>query len=800
MVDRFFPYLFTGLMLIGMTVQTTVMSVLLAVIALLFSLGRIPGARFTSRLCAPVWGLLAFLVLNLAASLYSHFGAYAYGEYVKILASGSLGVLLLVRGKKEDVRKLLYGFEGVCAVIALLCLDFTVNGPLFRGFAKIMGILGSTSYLDLSQETYTTVRFSGIYNNANLTGSLFALTLLLGAYLLQSAASRKERAAAALLIGVCSVDFLASMSRGAILCFAVSCVVYLVAAGKGARLQVFFTLAAIGLTMGIVGTLVVTMLSKGSFLGTWVSLLSGVLLFGLLELFSRVQGSRFAQYGKVLKIGGLAVCLGCVVLAAAAMTMTKPFVFTEDNFLYRGADVTSGETYTVEAACADPAEIQVRVYGSTREEELQGLTTDYYLGPLSEAEFTVPDNVDHVLFIFNGPAGETISDITLSDGTEIPASYTLLPENIVSRFQKNLLQDSSFLLRVQYVLDGWTLFVQSPLIGHGLGATEGLLTSVQPFFYQSLYLHNHILQILDETGLLGAVSFLALMLGALWLLLKGLRGEHGGISAALVACWVMMNLHGLMELTFSVRVFQCAAFFLLLLIVVLHEPVDQKPRSRAVRWLSWSVAGCWLLVSGLLLAGNMVAQKLYADLEPTEMSVTEFLSAMEKCDRLAVYTDQDYKVNLMVNSLQQGGTLHMGTASRCARELRETGDFDACYYAAAYYDLPLDNVSDFFETLQLGLAQERSNSDAWNSAFNLMIQAFANMGAEDMDAYLQGVSETAEQMDAANAYLQVDIVLDEENQRFLQTVQSIQAEGMGPEEAQLALAITLQQNPDQPAS
>ena len=56
----------------------------------------------------------------------------------------------------------------------------------------------------------------------------------------------------------------------------------------------------------------------------------------------------------------------------------------------------------------------------------------------------------------------------------------------MSRFQKNLFQDRSFLLRVQYLKDGWTLFTQSPLTGHGLGATEGLLTSVQPFFYQSL--------------------------------------------------------------------------------------------------------------------------------------------------------------------------------------------------------------------------------------------------------------------------------------------------------------------------
>ena len=174
--------------------------------------------------------------------------------------------------------------------------------------------------------------------------------------------------------------------------------------------------------------------------------------------------------------------------------------------------------------------------------------------------FTVPEGITRVLFQFRGPEGTQIRSLSLSDGTKIPTSYTLLPENLVSRFQKNLFQDRSFLLRVQYLKDGWTLFTQSPLTGHGLGATEGLLTSVQPFFYQSLYLHNHILQVMDETGLLGLAAFLALMLGAAWLLVRRLRTQQDGMAAVLLACWVMMNLHGLMEISFSVRMFQCAAF------------------------------------------------------------------------------------------------------------------------------------------------------------------------------------------------------------------------------------------------
>ena len=147
------------------------------------------------------------------------------------------------------------------------------------------------------------------------------------------------------------------------------------------------------------------------------------------------------------------------------------------------------------------------VYGSTREQELTSVTETYYNGPLEEASFTVPEDVGHVLMQFRGPAGLELRQVSLSDGTEIPMAYTLLPDNIANRLQKNIFEDSSFLLRLQYDIDGWTLFKESPLAGHGLGATEGLLTSVQPFFYESLYLHNHLLQVMDETGLLGLAAF-----------------------------------------------------------------------------------------------------------------------------------------------------------------------------------------------------------------------------------------------------------------------------------------------------
>ena len=777
--DRLFVVGFAVLLFVAMTVQTVPMSLILAAVALALSFGRGGYARFRGRLGIPVLGFLAFLILCGAASLYTSFGAYAYGEYAKLLASGALGLLLLARGREQNAGGLLFGFSAVCGVIGLLCIDAGCRGPLFRGFASFMEGLGDAAYQSLDQATYTGARFDGIYNDANLTGSLMALAVLVGLYLIRTGRKPWERFAACFLTGLSAVAFFTAMSRGAILCFGATLLAYLLIAGKEERLGLFFTMAAMGISMVVFGVVSASLLAGGSFWGTLAALPSGVLLWLLNEFPARKAASALAGHGKLLAGvlgGGIAAGIAAVVLA---LTLTEPFVFTESNFLYRGADVEGGETYTFSGDWDKSSEITVLVYGSTREQELTSVTETYYNGPLEEASFTVPEDVGHVLMQFRGPAGLELRQVSLSDGTEIPMAYTLLPDNIANRLQKNIFEDSSFLLRLQYDIDGWTLFKESPLAGHGLGATEGLLTSVQPFFYESLYLHNHLLQVMDETGLLGLAAFLAFILGTAVLLVRQLRKARTPLAAMLLACLVMMNLHGLMEISFSVQMFQCAAFFLLLLPTVCYGTYTEGRKRRAAGIVVLVVSDLWLVISVALLGGSLLAQKEYRELDAAGMTTGSFIETLERLDRMDAYNDQSYKVNLMGNALQAGGISNEGTAARCARELRETGEFDSCYYVAAYYYLPLGQLENFFDVLQEGLLQERSNSEAWNSAMNLCIQAFSQIDPAEADTFAEGVRGIGEAMDRANAYLLVPVALTEENAALLNCARTDLLDGEG---------------------
>lgn len=331
--------------------------------------------------------------------------------------------------------------------------------------------------------------------------------MFVGTYLIFTGKSRRERLLACVSTGISATGFVVAVSRGAMLAFALAALVYLIAAGRGKRLGVFFTLLSLGVGALVFGVITSNLLLQNSPAGTWAAVPCGVLIWALSEFPGRLAARALEGKTLAIAVSVAGVVVLCLAGAVFAFTQTQPYVFTSSSYLYRGVDVAAGESYTLTGDWDGGDEVTVLIYGSTREQELLGQTETYYNGALSQAAFTVPEGVDRVLLQVRGPEGAEIRSLALSDGTEITMDYKYLPSSITNRLQKNLFHDSSFLLRLQYDIDGWKLFLRSPLIGNGLGSTEGLLASVQPYYYESLYLHNHVLQVMNETGLVGLAAF-----------------------------------------------------------------------------------------------------------------------------------------------------------------------------------------------------------------------------------------------------------------------------------------------------
>ena len=239
LLDRLLPALYPVLLLLAMTVQTQVMSMILAGLAVVVTIGATPAQRLGQRLGLPLLGYLIYALMNLLASVYAPVGVTAVQEAVKFLASFSLTWLVLVRMEKEKFRYLFWGFAAVCAVISLLCVDSACNGPLFGAFEKFASALGA-DYSGIVVEGSYSTRVNGIYNDANITAGLLSLSCLVGLHLVRTEQVRWKQCLAFFLLGINAMGNFLSVSRGGLLCFGVALVVYLFAAGKGARLPLFF--------------------------------------------------------------------------------------------------------------------------------------------------------------------------------------------------------------------------------------------------------------------------------------------------------------------------------------------------------------------------------------------------------------------------------------------------------------------------------------------------------------------------------------------------------------------------------
>lgn len=779
--------LFSVLLFLSMTVQTGRMTIVLVVLALAASIGRTPLRNLRQYLSVPAVGLLAFALMQGLAAVYSHFGGYAVAEYQKFLAAFALAAVLLVRFGRRHVRGLLWGFAAVCAAIALICIDLGSWGKLFWSFNSMVEALGGT-FADVV-ESSAGLRVNGIYNDANVTGAILGPAILAGLHLAHTEETLWKKALACLLTGVSAVSFLIAMSRGAILCFVLAALVYLAAERKD-RLSLFFLMLSTAVALVPTGGLAMLHMAEGDILPDLMALFCGVLLL----LLDWGVGSRLARRLQKRGFAVLAVCLAVVVLAGAgafaALRMTEPYTFTgaEIGGLYRGLSLAPGE-YTVSGDWDGGENTTVIIYSRTDAESLMAQRTSLYQGPLADAAFTVPEDAVRVFFQFRGEAGDTLRSVGLSNGTKIPLDYKFLPEMIVYRLQDGLLHGNSYLLRVQYLKDGWRLFTKSPLIGYGLGSTEGLLTSVQPFYYQSKYLHCHVLQVMQEMGLLGLTAFLAFMLGAAWLLLRRLWKHADPLAAALLGCWVMVNAHSLMEINFSIRAFQCAAYTLLTLPILLYAGPGEEEAAAAqkppLKWGGLALAGClWLYLAvfgGLYESHRMVVRETD---DFSAASVQEFLDGIEGFVSRDVFDHEELQITYVANAMGMDSGRYSGTMQKYVKELRASGTYPACSGLARYYYLPRGEFEELFSCSREGIAQEASTKEAWNLQFDFYRnEVLPAAGEEEMERFLDGVGQTMEYLEAYSQGRLEEIELTEENQSFLAAVTSVREAGMSPADA-----------------
>lgn len=762
-VVLFFLFLFCS-----MHIWTEPFAVLAALAALAFSLGRIPLRLGRERFCVPVLGLLAFMALCGAAAIYSPFGGSAVRDFRGLLAAFALAALVLLRVEKRHVRGLLWGFAVICAVVGLLCTSFACEGPLWNGFSALMAFFGQGSYA--AEIENTAGRVNGIYNDANVSASILALGTLVSLYLVQTGENWKKRLAACVLTGVSAMGILFSLSRGAILCFALALLVWLAVTEKTARLRLFLLMAAAAAVTAVMSMLAMPAVAPGAVLPNLLAVISGGLIYLLDWAVCERLARLFAGRGRLAAALAAALAVLLLVYALAATRITGPYTLDGSGSLSRIVSLSPG-SYTLSGDW--DGEIHALVISRSKLDVMQsqGRFDTLYSGPLEAAAFTVTGEEYELTVQLSGAAGSQLRRVTFSDGTELPLGYPLLPGAAADRLQGNFFAGNSFLLRVQFDRDAWTIFLRSPLVGHGLGSTDNLYPTVQPFYYTSRFAHNHLLQVMADMGLVGLAAFVVFLGGVLWLLARRLKKDRDPLAALLLACWVMMNTHSLMEVNFSVQAYLCASYVLLLLPVVLYgEPLSEK----AVKAGGAAVcAGMWLYLAvfGGLLGLRQSVRHASDTLRASSME--QLLSALDGYAKRDVFDPDPYRLEYVATALQEGSGRYNAQMVEYVDRILRSGSYPACAGLVEYYYLPAGDLRGLFACSRACLTQRASYQEVWNEQVAFYRgEVLPAAGEARMAEFTEGVLAVRDLLEEVNGQegRMEKIALTAENQAFVDAV------------------------------
>ncbi len=710
-----------------------------------------------SVLCGRVTPVLLALLLLVAfdgfSTLYAVSGKFALDEFLKICAAICLTLCLLaVAPEHEPERWIASILSGSAALFGIVSIDLISTRFLSGAVFKLLSFC--TSEYEGLAGLEPGVRITSMFANPNIFAGVAGLGVLLALGLVLSARTEVERLVHLCCLSVSSLAFLLAFSMGASAMIALAFLTYLFMEQRERRPALFVLMAeTFALTL-----ILVALISKTSF-DVWTSpqpvpllcaILGAAALCALDKFFGRRLAERLAKHGRgTLCAAAVVVVLLCAFLMLAC-NLTGATELPAGGSLRRAAYPKPGE-YTLSVYADGP--LNVTIESQNKQETMMRTSTVLYSGPADGAAFTVPEGSLISYFNFRTDSAVRIEKAEYlgpEDGS-IPLGYPLLPGFIANRIQ-GLFANQNAIQRLVFFSDGLKLFRKSPVLGRGLGGFENGIKNVQTFFYETKFAHNHYIQSLVETGVVGLALFLSLLAVSAISLWRSRKREAAPVLAATL---VFMAGHAVVEVVFSAYAYLPIAFGVFALIgLACKDTALPEKTAKSVRVVT-VVGACALLAGfGFLLSGNMRAESITNNL-PT----MESLSRAEKMDK---FEWADYALSYVISSLNEGATEDMRLqADAYAERLSKLDSNTIPLYLSQYY-FATGRMEQGLQMAEKYVLYTASDEAAWREAFKLL-EAYET----DSETYREGVLKIANLLDKWNSENLGQIRLSEENEAFL---------------------------------
>ena len=361
----------------------------------------------------------------------------------------------------------------------------------------------------------------------------------------------------------------------------------------------------------------------------------------------------------------------------------------------------------------------------------------------------------------------------------IHLNYPLMPKIIANRIQ-NLFANENMVQRTIFFQDGMKLFSKSPIIGRGLGGFENGVYSVQDFYYETKYTHNHYIQVLSDLGIVGFVLFVSMLAFSVISIVRAKRKSRSLYAVpVLAACIVQMFGQALVDAVWSTGVFLgFAAAVLALITIFCSEPLKLKEafnteRLRIVEKTALVVFTCVFVI---LLSGNLYAQA-HAKAGVKNFDEIKNLIFMDR------FEYNDYKLSYIVNAPKSKDDKVLAQADIYADDLAKVESNSLAPYLVAYkFQRYFDY--DAFDIAKRGLSNNKSNPNMWIKMFNTFEEYIDPVGPNMNDAadrlknpefYVNSALEVYDSLVERNKKSLDDITLTPYNDAFIGKLLEIRA-------------------------
>ncbi|MGO5028014.1 O-antigen ligase family protein [Candidatus Agathobaculum pullicola] len=743
---------------------------LLGAVAVLCGLLFADKQRVKRLLTPPAFAVFAYMLLAGISTLYARSGKFAIAEFACLLAAFAvfMVIVLYAQDSKTAFRRTAAVLACAAAPVGVLSIDAASSNILMRPFRVLMEAIGA-GYGDTGSYFYS--RLHTIFGNPNTYAGLMSIACLLSLWLVLTAESRKQKILCTILLMINAVSYLLAFSMGSLGVFVVACLLMLALSPKEQRtgfLLLLVQTAAVALVVGAVSVKGFGDTVTGSPLPI-LMLVLGCAAACALEVCVRDKASAvLSGKGKILLAAIAGIVVVVVVYLIAALSVTGAYTFGTEGDFRRTADLGAGDyTLTIEAS----APVGVRVAYKNTNNLIQNNETDVARGT-SDAPitFSVPEDSELVFFYFSSSQPGTTVSSAAYDGTEsgsIKLGYKLLPAFIADRIQ-DLSANGNVVQRRVYWQDAIKLWQTAPVFGRGLGGFENGVVSVQDYYYETKYAHNHYVEALCDLGVLGLVAFLAVLGTAVWALVKS-RKQKPLMVMLLGACVVQMFGQAISDVTWSVG--GCLPMFLAVLALItlycgdcLRIKVPEGSKGGAVRWPVAAVSAVFIVLIGL----NLMAQSIFYGNGLT-------LDKLKTCAKIDLFEKNDYKLTYLLS----GGN-EEGVADRYAADLAATESNSITIPLAQYY-AGTGQYTKALDTLDQGTEYMRADKAAWQQMFDVyesIIDPVGQFNAVQLfadDSYIQRMVAGYEKLRQVNAEQLDEVLLTAKNNAFLNKLLAVAA-------------------------